>query len=400
MTIVGKEFNAQYKSKRKEITNSLEKEGDVRLFRLGEEEERRGFVQRLRDLPLHEEITPWEVESDGEILIEALDRGIVVDQYDFQLEDLAKTKRPPDYFSTEVRDPRLERYVESHDTWESGTIAEFPWKINGRMVRILDKEPFQELIYSRNRFVIPDVVHEKLSETKYAVAGLSVGGDTAYLMMLSGGENWVVADGGLLDVHDFNRVIGSKVEDIGVNHADRWKRMVLEHNPYLNVESYSKNIGDVDDADTVSYETFLEGAERVFEAVDKLSVKAKIRKYADVVMATDMGFAAKIDVEEQGEVFHGKLSDQEINDLLENPELTLEEKTEIAVKLVGPENIPEEYLVALHQAGEEEVPFWPQPGAPAFLAAAMLVAVEIGKLQGKTPKPESVIDLNAHVFEE
>jgi hypothetical protein len=382
-------FLARYGQERNKVSDP--EIPSVNLYRLGNDEDREGFIRALTDFPKRAGLFNWASFEPSEILLEAVQKGILVDRYPFQLRDYAETLR----VSFKGNEKALLRFIRLNDNLRGGTVVEYLWKsYDGRFVRVLDEDAFHKVVYSRNKFVIPDQVQESLRKTTFAVAGLSVGGNSAYLLMLSGVEHWIIADGGLLDLHDFNRVTGARVQDIGVNQAVRWARSALEQNPYLKIRCLPYNLSDKTNAGlgTVSYDDFLTGADRVIEAVDQLGVKAGLRLRSDVVMPTDMGLGAKVEEDQKGIPFHGRLSQEELN-LLLDPNVNFETKTRLAVKIVGLENIPPAYLEALKRAKKEKVPYWPQPGLAAFLAAAMLVAREIARLKGSEVKPEMSIDL-------
>lgn len=255
---------------------------------------------------------------------------------------------------------------------------------------------FWEQAFSRNEFLIPKLVQERLKQTRIAVAGLSVGGNAARLLVETGAGKLTVADGGKLALSSLNRVHG-RVADVGKNKAIVLARDMLETNPFLNLMTYPKNIGTKTDEKTVSYDEFLEGVEIVVDAVDSLPAKLGLRQAAKrrgiwVLMGTDLGFTAKIDVEKKT-IFHGRLTEEEL-EMLKNPELDLETKTMLAVKIVGPEFIPSFYLKALKEAGENQAGFWPQLGMTAKLTAVLIVKAVLEILEGKEPAAEMRVDLN------
>lgn len=384
------EFDKEYRQQRKEIT---EKDlsaplPSVNLYKLSVPEE---YDEAVRAISVVIGSSPTE-----KTFSDAARSGILRDRFEFQLEDLAKTRRSKGHFDDEKKGV-LERYLGIYDCLNFGTIAEFPWKENkDRFVRILDEDVFAEVIYSRNKFSIPDSIQQKLRQMQFAVAGLSVGGNIAYLSVLSGIEKWVVADGGLLDLHDFNRAIGSKVSDIGRNQTNRWAESVLEHNPYLQIKAFNCNVGEKTKTGTIGYDDFLQGVDRVIEAVDNLQVKHELRQRADVVMCTDMGFAAKIESDKQGIPFHGRLSQESLNFISSGEaDKNLQTKTAMAVEIVGLNNVPPEYLMAMQQSQKAKVSFWPQPGASSFLAASMFIASEVRRLENIEVNNETTIDLNS-----
>lgn len=298
---------------------------EVHLYRLAEESEREGFLNSLRNIPSEAGLTPWQGNTDEEIVFEALDRGVYVDKFSLQSKDLADSGGATD--------------LSEFDS----TIAEFSWKTNGRFVRALNKEPFYEVTFSRNRHLIPDEVQQALRQKKFIIAGMGVGTSVAYLLALSGAENFTVIDGGIKKPHDGNRLIGANVGEFGLNHAIGWTRIALEANPYINVECIPHNLGEGELEKILARED----SPIFFELTDDLRFKLRSRMLADTHMVTDVGFGSISHIDTRGLPFQGRWSDA-LASRLQNPDLRT--RTEIAQLMVGPHNVPPHYMEVIVEA--------------------------------------------------
>ncbi|HUD44833.1 MAG TPA: ThiF family adenylyltransferase [Patescibacteria group bacterium] len=363
----------------------------VNIYHLSQSSERDAFANALRETPQKTGVLPWKADSPDGIILDALDRGVFVDTFAaYQLPDLATSKRSKDYFKSHP--DLMQRYGSLFNRGQYSNVVEFPWKSNqGRFVRILNKEPFYEINYSRNRHLISKEAQEALRKTKFIVAGMGVGTACAYLLALTGAENFCVIDGGVKKNHDSNRLLGSNVGEIGLNHAVSWARMALEANPYMNIECHPQNAGE----GNLTLDKLLEGdGNKVFlELTDDLAFKLGARMTTDTRMATDVGFGGVMHKDLKGIPFQGRMTPDVIA-TLQNPDIDFETKTQIASQvMVGYENIPAHYLKALGQSQESGAPFWPQIGAAAFLSAAMTVTAIMMDLEGEKTNPEVLVDL-------
>lgn len=395
MSIINPEFSQVYKDQRETLLKEKVEIPQVTLYELGKDTDQTQFIEALKYLPQKEALSPWHDSKPQAIVMEALQRGLFVDRFGEQLDDYAKLRRRKDYFAD--RTAVLQRYLEENDRLNVGTVAEFPWKLKGRFVHLLDRETFYRVAFSRNRFAYPEETQRLLRQTVFAIDGLGVGTTCAYLLVLSGAENFLVCDGGSQDLHDHNRLIGAKASEIGLNQAIRFSRMALETNPYLRLRCYPQNL-EPGTGNVLKLEQFLEGVGIVIEEADSLPTKLAVRqarkKDQTVFMATDLGMAGLVQVEnEQTSVFQGRLT-PEILQVLTNPQVDFATKTQLAAAVVvGPANIPPSYLESITESQKAQASFWPQPGLPAFLSASLLVAAIIEKLKGNPIQSEIKINL-------
>lgn len=342
-------------------------------------------------------------EDNRELLLSsALSSGILIDRFYFQLDDYAKTKRSKEYFRKPEKGELLKRYINTYDTdsFDSGTIVEYFWKEKGRFVRLLDEENFFDLAFSRNYPILSKEAQKQIRETTYAIGGLSVGGNIGLMLVMMGAQNFRVADGGNFDVHDVNRTFGAKVADIGENQTIRWCKLALDANPYLKIKAFSSNISLKTDLNLgiVSVDELVNGASIIIESVDDFPAKVglweKGIEKGHIKMATDLGLAAKLDIQSKGFPFQGRLT-PEILEKLKDPNLGLGEKTMIAIEIIGKEYIPSEYFNSAMQAQYEKKPFWPQPGIAAALSAALVGVSETMRLNGeKNIRDQVIVDLH------
>ncbi|MBI3887677.1 ThiF family adenylyltransferase [Candidatus Microgenomates bacterium] len=360
----------------------------VRLYPLSDPASQTDFISSVKRFGKQH---GWTETSDESVLTNAVAEGVLVDNYQYQLTDYAELRRPKGHFE---KNPRvLQKYLRCFDGLETGTIVEFPWKTDGRFVHILDREPFLRLRQSRDEYAVPEIVREKLSNMRIAFAGLNVGGNEAYLFLLSGLMNFVVADGGRVDLHSFNRRIGVGVQDIGLNQAVQWMRMAYESNPYADIKGTAGFIvpdNSSESPNAIRIKDFLMGVAHLAEEIDQIPVKFSLWKEAlskgiPVSMGTDMGLSSKIDVQHDGLPFHGKVTPESL--------MTASSRTDAAIKLVGENYVDPRFIEAIRQAEKDGRPFWPQPGISAFLTAAMAVTLMEMELGGKPVRPETMLNL-------
>lgn len=339
------------------------------------------FHESLMSCPQRSALAPWAHDDIPRVVEEAKVRGIMVDRLSIQLQDAVKTGV--------VSAEEVEDY--------QGVIAEFPWRVDGRFVRLPEHELFYKVAFSRNRCAIGEVTQKKLQKTEIAIIGLGVGTACGYLLGLSGAENFRVCDGGVEDLHDHNRLLGADVANIGLNQAIRWSRMMYLLNPFIKIDGYPVNIGQTSE-DGVDLKTFLKGADIVIEAVDSLPVKLAVREETKnldipVLMGTDLGFAGLCQLEtKETPVFQGRFTEVLRNQLLD-PGIDIRVKTNLAAQvIVGLDNIPEQYMAALQTAQQESLSYWPQLGTSAFISAGLVTTAVLKLLQGEGVRNETGVD--------
>ena len=361
----------------------------VSLYDLSNTSDRRALHNAVKNYPGNRGVLPRSFSGDR-ALKRAQERDIFVNNFQRHLADRAKLDHPPGYFAG--REKELDNYVRHNDKAENSVVAEFSWKREGRFVRLPQEEDFYQIISSRETLIIPEDVQDTLRKTKIAIAGMGVGASIGYLLVQSGAQNLAVADGGAVDLHDFNRYPHSDVSKIGENHAIDFTKFAYETNPYAVIECYPYNVATQEKPGVVPIHTLLADADIVIEEVDNLPMKLAIRHAAKeagipLVMGTDIGKSAVVHFEyPDDEPFGGRLSPSDLDSFQQR--LNFEEITDLATKVIGERNIPDNLL---RRANNKGLPYWPQDGGAARKSAAGVRDAIIDYLKGDVVPEEKVI---------
>ena len=359
----------------------------VNFYSLENEVQSQAFFTKLAK-SLRLEI-PKDAKEIGDLWLQAVKQGILSDAFDLQTANAWKTFKIEGLAGD---------YTRENDTLDKGVIVEYLWtRQDRRFVRTYDKDTFQKLFYSRNKYVISNEVMEKAKQTTVGIVGLSAGGMVGRLLNMTLPVKFVVCDAGRIDLTDLSRN-PVPLSDVGEKQAIVWARSILERNPYTEIIAYPNFIGDGSNG-TVPYDEFLkqigEGG-LVIEAIDSMREKYELRKKAyargvQLIMPTDLGFGAAFQAEEQGKFFQGRFEVAALAALV-GGKMSPAEKTRVAVQMVGVQNIPEHYARALQMAGEADERFWPQPGMSAYVSSWLAVYKIIKFLEGAPICGETAID--------
>lgn len=353
------------------------------LYDLSSEEGWKRITNRLEKIPHALNLTPWNSHVINEIINEALDRNIVHDTLPEFVKGIEKIEGSKEYFN-KIDKPYPFTQDVSID-WQTGVAVEFPWKTEGRFVILPQKEAFLFLTTSRNQLLIPDKAQEAFKTVRVGFAGAGVGSSLLEGVVRAGVQHIVVADGGDISFHDLNRLQSPTVSSIGMNHAVHAAQKALEANPFLTISSYAKNLDEKTTDDTFAIDAFLEQTDIVFEEVDNLRVKLAIREKArekkiPIIMATDIGFGTVIEFQEgtSSVPVFPLLSAFEKQQLRNDVPLSAQEKTAIAIKMVGKE------ATYWSEGIKKGLTFWPQTGAAADVSKAKSVETLVSYVLEKT----------------
>lgn len=198
------------------------------------------------------------------------DHGIaVVDTIERQLAELALARLPS------AGPPEREQFVEdtlaAHDSRDSyGNWVHLPWE--GRIVHLLDRDAYFEVITSRNRDKITREEQQLLRTKRIGVMGLSVGGEAAVTVAQEHlcGEI-VLADFDRLDLSNLNR-LGAGVDELGHNKAVIVARRIAKIDPYLEVTVLEEGVTEA------NLDAFLDGLDLLVEECDDLQLKHRVRR--------------------------------------------------------------------------------------------------------------------------
>lgn len=328
-------------------------------------------------------LADWHISQPKEQIKEALERNLILDTLPEFVKGIEKIKETKAYFASKSK-PYLFPKTISTD-WNTACAVEFPWRTGeGRYVILPKKEAFLFLTTSRNQMLIPDKAQKAFQTLKVGFAGAGVGSSLLEGVVRAGVQNVVIADGGDISFHDLNRLQSPTVTSVGQNHAIHAAQKALEANPFLHIKCIAQNLGETETDTTVSIDSFLDGLAIVFEEVDNVAIKIAIREQArkrgiPVIMATDIGFGTIIEFQ-KGEIdapIFPLLSDADKQKLKENKNMSLSDKTAIAVKMVGEE-------ANYWQGGVANgLTFWSQTGAAADASKAKAVETLVKWIMGE-----------------
>jgi molybdopterin/thiamine biosynthesis adenylyltransferase/nitroreductase len=312
---------------------------------------------------------------EDEAALEALVAGdralVVVDTLDEQLRELAATQK---------RDEAA--ILDGTQRWRYGRWVHYPW--SRRLVHLLPPDEFHALRTDRNRHRITADEQAELRRRRIGVVGLSVGRAIAATLALEGvGGTIKLADFDTLSLSNLNR-ISARLEDIGGNKSVLAARQLAELDPYLEVESFERGLGDA------NLEPFLVGGGKldlVIEECDDLYTKVRLREVArrygiPVVMHTTEGGIVDIerfDREPERALFHGLLPDLDAAALRD---LSTKEKVPFVLRILGAERISTRAKASLVEIGET-LSTWPQLGSAVTLGGAVVTDVARRLLLGE-----------------
>jgi tRNA threonylcarbamoyladenosine dehydratase len=242
------------------------------------------------------------------------------------------------------------------------------------VLEVASEEILRELSTIRNRNLISIDNQEKLKTTVVGFFGLSVGSHAALTWsMESRAKSIKLVDPDFVSGSNLNR-LRTGWQSVGMMKTDVVKKQILEINPNCEVIATQ----DVSPAETEKLFTTKPNIDVIIDAIDDLSGKILLRKYArrlriPLIMATDVGDNVILDIERydlepQPEFFLGRVSGIEYIDL---SRLSFFERIKITFKIVGFEENSVEMLDSLLSIGKN-LATWPQLGATATIAGGII----------------------------
>jgi hypothetical protein len=254
--------------------------------------------------PLIVHVAPGEFDPFAALCRERRIR--VVDAIERQLTDLAQARLPSQ------GPPERRRFVDQLVAAAGGAPHYGNWVYLGweaKVLHILDRDAYIEVITNRNRDKITTDEQRRLSGKRIGVVGLSVGGEAAVTLAQEHlcGEI-VLADFDRLDLSNLNR-LNAGCDELGHRKTTIVARRIAKIDPYLGVRVFEEGVT----AENVA--AFLDGLDLLVDECDSLDLKYRLRVEArargiDVVFAADeRGF---LSVEPYGgrpelRPFHGRL---------------------------------------------------------------------------------------------
>lgn len=384
-------FNERYRQKVTEVNKRPETAYQVKAFDLGNDHDKYRFVGSLVSLPERHQLAPWKSDNYEDIILEALDRGLLLDQLPLQLEDRAKTIKTTPELAQFAELPQ--RYARRFGNIDNGLVVEYPFVIgdHGYYLHTLPEKELYELIFSRNQLAINPEVQQQLRDNNYGFAGASVGGMVGWLMLMTGATQQRIVDGGALKPHSLNRIVYANMGDVGKNKSLVYLKHALLYFPFAKIDAISQNVdvGNVGD--------FVNGLKGLVEAVDDLKTKALVQQAGidsglPVYAPTDQGLGDALLQIVTTKPFMGHLT-TELMESLKNGTLTQEQKTGLAIQIVGKENASPRMLSALVEGMKTGKSYWTQPALAAYLSALMVVTSEVLKLGGEEVNINTRVDI-------
>lgn len=295
----------------------------------------------------------------------------VVDEYNSLLEELFRIENPslrPDNvaYYEQLSDFRQQHYGDQPPD-EAGKWFYYPW--HDAVVHALPQELHNRVRTARNRDMITEAEQQRLRETTIGVAGLSVGSNVlAGLALMGQYERLKIADADELSLSNMNR-LRSNLSQLGVPKTTLAARDIYEKDPEADVTVFSEGVNEQNLPD------FLDGLDIVFDEMDDVGMKTRLRllareRHLPVIMMTDCGDSGILDIERydlepEQPLFHGRLSEKEIDFLL-GSEPDQATWLRLAAKIIGLEHVPVRLLESFPNIGRTLA------GAPQLGTAAMV----------------------------
>jgi hypothetical protein len=250
--------------------------------------------------------------------------------------------------------------------------AVYPWL--GAAVVVPSEQTLYDVLTSRNYPIVSRREQQLLHDCHVIVIGLSTGRAVAQQVARIGVGSLHLVDADHLSPSNTNRLVGTRLTDMGITKVVSTARELLEYNPYLRVTSQASFIDGAGlDAHLTANRTAV-----VIEMIDSFPAKVQIRRAArahgvPVVMPTDMDFDPMIDIDyPDAPMFGGRLTDEDIA-AVESPTTGFAEKTEIAMRFMAlPRWAPRSFLSG-QLARHGLVPYWSQT-VPAVATGGAAVA--------------------------
>lgn len=305
----------------------------------------------------------------------------IIDQIEAQLVELIRLDHPSKKLTESEQRAFIDNHIGATSLYDYGVWVYYQWL--NQLIHILDEEEFVRIRTSRNIYkIIPEEIN-LLRKKKVGVIGLSVGQSIAITMAMERicGE-LRLADFDTIELSNMNRLrVG--VQHLGLSKAIVAARQIAELDPFIKVICYTNGV-DGENIDRF----FLEKGKLdiLVEECDGIDMKIisriKAKQYQiPVIMDTnDKGMldVERFDLDPERPIFHGRLkrvdglSVIELEQLLS--QLTVQEKVEYLVDIIGFENVSDAMKLSL-QYMNKTIVGWPQLASAVTLGGAMVTDI-------------------------
>lgn len=281
----------------------------------------------------------------------------ICNEIDSCLSDLFELREPSVVLNADELAKQIDKHLGLNSIEEYGVWVYYPW--SKTMVHLPYEDEFIELRTNRNMYKVTVEERALLSEKKVGVVGLSVGQTVSVTLAMERSVGELrLADFDTLELTNLNR-IRTGVQNLGEKKTSVVTQEIAEIDPFIEVKVFPEGITDESLDDFLLKDGKLD---LLIDECDDLRLKIRMRQRArelgiPVLMETsDRGM---VDVELYNkepirELFHGKIADHEIDQLLNSPH-----KAELFAKIVDISQISERAQLSLNQVGKT-IKSWPQ----------------------------------------
>ncbi|WP_306642136.1 ThiF family adenylyltransferase [Sanyastnella coralliicola] len=333
--------------------------------------------------PQIQELKPWSVQrfssaqiADGtwEAFVEEKE-ATIIDTIEDQVAELVQMRRPSyawkeNEVTLAVR-ARLGENPEQYGVW-----VYYPWR--NAMVHLLDEAEYREVRTNRNMHKVSATEQGVLAKKRIAIAGMSVGSGIALTLALEriGGE-LIIADYDNLELSNMNR-LRTSVVNLSLPKATIVAREIAELDPYIKVTVFEEGVTHDNIDEFLGGDTPID---LLLEECDSFIMKLKLRwearkKGIPVVMDTsDRGLidVERFDLDDSMELFHGRFSDEEIEQVLE----TEEWNPEWLFRMITQDELSERMKFSMSELNKT-ISRWPQLGSEVIMGAG--VAAQLSRM--------------------
>ena len=155
------------------------------------------------------------------------------------------------------------------------------------------KFDYQTFVTRNQKYIAPPV-QERLSQVRLLIAGCGMGSAPAICAARTGIQNFVLADGDVVDAHNLNRQFYAHA-DIGKSKVESLKNHILEINPDARVEAINEHL------DKDNMVSIVSKCDVVFDTVDFVDMSALLglhnearRQGKPLFTAMNVGFGALV----------------------------------------------------------------------------------------------------------
>lgn len=371
------------------------------MFRVGEPElavhhSPRRHVREVSPIGFGQERAVMEADKAKLITLDAehysLDALVAELGKDVEITDKYGTEWLTELFN--IRNPDLrpmtpewveqrKSFVKQRNNDCDGNWVYFPWK--HELVHILPKEEFYELTFSRNNPVIKPEEQRAMSDHSVGVIGLSIGGNIARSLAMTGIGRMKIADFDRVAPSNTPRMDAVSVTEIGENKAELLAHELQEFNPYLDLEIFKTGV-HLD-----NLEEFMQGVDVLDDHMDDLEFKIRMREFAKahdkvVMMATALGFRPTFEIElPEDPIFNGRVTHEEMEIIMSAPPGG-EVWSRNAAKIMGIEHMTSGVIDNFLQRMDHTQNWGSQTGATGLVVGGVMAYVVLEMVRGNLAK--------------